>query len=636
MNPQLRHPRAPETARAIRAALERRATALAESHRLDPARVLEVLERTVRWQAGRLSPDAAVAADDEGPKLDFVPSFEEALEFLAPASALALFESADMDRLAEREAACLYLTRDAAPLYTTDELADLLAAFLEHLERNRDPLLRTGHPRTDFSRSWWLNWHLTKLYYTKLPTTIRMVRSRQTGDFERSYVWGEALEVDECLPESEGRAYEDAPIFENLDPADANRLEASRGKVFGAKVAILERLTTALRRRDAMDLWPRCLEVLTEMFLGAEVEFFLRIDRSYTGFDVLRGAVIDEEDDLIAGGLSDLLEVIGHCEKELVIGTMDRTKHRLLAISGALSVRSYYEAVGQPWRQELDAAIDEFVRLDAQEPPFWDGYRGRVNKALQHDFYDEVVIRTRVRRKVRAHFEPTVRTFADWQKAQLETVGTLTLLQLSQLTPQSPRTNTFRKDGDYWTLVYGQQEIRLRDRRGLAYIAQLLSQPERDVAAFDLQAAAGGRRVAAPRADSQWGRGQESLCVDGFGDAGEVLDAHAIAEFRRRMEELCEDLHEAEENFDSERAAAVRVQKNWIAEQLRSALGLGGRRRKSGDTAERIRKAVSKAIREAIAAIEREHPALGRHLNVSIRTGHLCCYEPAEPVTWET
>ena len=635
MNPRLRHARPPESTRAKLAALKRQAAILAESHGLDRARVLKVLERTVRRPAGRPSPHAAGVAEGDGSRLDFVPSLEEALGFLDPASALELFESEDTDQLAQREAAFRYITRDTTPLYTTNELAELLDAFIAHLERNRGPLLRTGHPRTDFSRSWWLNWHLTTLYYTKVPVGVRMVRN-QAGDFERSYVWGEGLDIGEGFPASGGRTHEDEPSFADLDPADADRLEANRGKVLAAKVASLEHLGTALRRRDANGLWPRCLRVLTEAFLGEEVEFFLRVDRAYTGFDLLSGTVIDEDADLRAGGLTDLLEVVGHCEKELVVGTMDRMKRRLLAVPEVLALRSYYGAVGQPWRQDLDAAIDEFLRLDAQERPFWDGFRGRVNEALEHDFDDEVVIRTRVKRKLRAKFEPQVATFANWQKAQLEATGTLPLLQLSQLTPQPQRTNTFRKDGDYWTLVYDQREIRLRDRRGLAYIAHLLIRPERDVAAFDLQAAAGGRRVAAPRADSRLGREQEGLRVDGFGDGGEVLDEQAIAQFRRRFAELGEELREAEENLDSERVAAARAEIDWIADQLQAGVGLGGRRRKSGAIAERIRKAVSKAIREAIAAIEREHPALGRHLDVSIRTGHLCRYEPAQQVAWET
>ena len=61
---------------------------------------------------------------------------------------------------------------------------------------------------------------------------------------------------------------------------------------------------------------------------------------------------------------------------------------------------------------------------------------------------------------------------------------------------------------------------------------------------------------------------------------------------------------------------------------------VGGRARVAGDPVERSRKAVSMRIGVAVKAIERVHPALGRHLWVSIRTGRQCVYEPENEVTW--
>jgi hypothetical protein len=37
---------------------------------------------------------------------------------------------------------------------------------------------------------------------------------------------------------------------------------------------------------------------------------------------------------------------------------------------------------------------------------------------------------------------------------------------------------------------------------------------------------------------------------------------------------------------------------------------------------------VTKAIRTAIRALERHHPALAAHLAASVHTGRLCCYAP--------
>ena len=118
------------------------------------------------------------------------------------------------------------------------------------------------------------------------------------------------------------------------------------------------------------------------------------------------------------GGLSHLLMVIGHCEKELTIGTMDRTKGRMPpAVLDDASFRSYFQAVGQPWHRELDEALDHFVELGSQEAAFWTEYRERVNEAIENEFYAEVVIRTKIKQKLVATFEPHVRTFAEWSRS---------------------------------------------------------------------------------------------------------------------------------------------------------------------------------------------------------------------------
>jgi hypothetical protein len=71
-----------------------------------------------------------------------------------------------------------------------------------------------------------------------------------------------------------------------------------------------------------------------------------------------------------------------------------------------------------------------------------------------------------------------------------------------------------------------------------------------------------------------------------------------------------------------------------LLEELSRAVGLGGRARRLGDDTERARKAVSARIRDAIARINRAHPALGRHLDQAVATGTRCAYAPAEPVRW--
>jgi hypothetical protein len=120
------------------------------------------------------------------------------------------------------------------------------------------------------------------------------------------------------------------------------------------------------------------------------------------------------------------------------------------------------------------------------------------------------------------------------------------------------------------------------------------------------------------------------------GDLGAALDARAKREYRQRISELQADIDEAEDHNDGERAAKHRVELDALLDQLRAAVGIGGRDRPQGSGSERARVNAARTIRRAIAAIATELPELGAHLQVSIRTGYRCSYapEPAAALAW--
>lgn len=100
------------------------------------------------------------------------------------------------------------------------------------------------------------------------------------------------------------------------------------------------------------------------------------------------------------------------------------------------------------------------------------------------------------------------------------------------------------------------------------------------------------------------------------------------------MEELRSVVDE-DDAGDDERRARARQELAFIEHGLAAAYGLSGTPRRLADPAERARKAVANRIRDAVSRIEANHPALGRHLRTSIRTGTFCCYEPERTVTWD-
>jgi class 3 adenylate cyclase len=183
----------------------------------------------------------------------------------------------------------------------------------------------------------------------------------------------------------------------------------------------------------------------------------------------------------------------------------------------------------------------------------------------------------------------------------------------------------FRQEGEYWTIVYEGSAFRLKDTKGLRYIAELLRSPERELHAFDLVALANDDGHPALPAS------RPALRPAELGDAGSVLDATAKSAYRKRLEDLRAELAEAESFNDAGRVARLTTEIEFLTRQLASAIGLGGRDRRVGAAAERARVNVTRAISDAIKRIREHSPALARYLEASIRTGTACAYRPPDP-----
>lgn len=197
---------------------------------------------------------------------------------------------------------------------------------------------------------------------------------------------------------------------------------------------------------------------------------------------------------------------------------------------------------------------------------------------------------------------------------------------------QTPRDHVFRRHGEYWTIAYDGETFRLRHAKGLAYIAQLLRHPGQELHAIDLINAAEDD----PDAPRRGHLGKTEPQQRSLGDAGEVLDAHAKADYKRRLTDLREELAEAQAVNDSGRVEHVQQEMDVLTQELARAVGLGGRERRVGSHAERARVNITRAIASALQRIAEHHPALGRHFTATIKTGTFCSYapDPRMPLEW--
>jgi hypothetical protein len=187
--------------------------------------------------------------------------------------------------------------------------------------------------------------------------------------------------------------------------------------------------------------------------------------------------------------------------------------------------------------------------------------------------------------------------------------------------PLEARSAAMQREGELWRFDYEGRVIHVRDSKGVRNLAVLLTSPDAELAAADVEALA-----------------------DGAGPAGQVaadsaltgLDGTAKAQYRQRLEDLREELEQAQAWSDPERAARAQEEIDMVASELSAAVGLGGRDRPLASGAERARLRVTRAIHTAIRRVAEQDEQLGYELGATVRTGSFCAYEPdpRRPVSW--
>jgi hypothetical protein len=203
-------------------------------------------------------------------------------------------------------------------------------------------------------------------------------------------------------------------------------------------------------------------------------------------------------------------------------------------------------------------------------------------------------------------------------QAVLELQAARTMLERIEVaTSATTETHVFRREGEYWSVVFEGRTVRVRDLKGMRYLSQLLTHPGREFHVLDLVAAETGQQTA-------------------LGDAGAMLDERAKTAYRRRLAEIEDDIEQARAVGDETREAQADAERDLLVRELARAVGLGGRDRRAASASERARSGVTRAIRQGIARIGEHEPQLGEHLNRAVRTGTSCVYVPDAdaPAAW--
>ena len=118
-------------------------------------------------------------------------------------------------------------------------------------------------------------------------------------------------------------------------------------------------------------------------------------------------------------------------------------------------------------------------------------------------------------------------------------------------------------------MVFEGHTVRVRDLKGMRYLARLLADPGREYHVLDLVAAEAGSGA---QVDSGQAAG---LPRSALGDAGEILDARAKDAYRRRLAEIDDDIEQARAIGDAERAAQADAERDFLVRELVARVRLG-------------------------------------------------------------
>jgi hypothetical protein len=207
-----------------------------------------------------------------------------------------------------------------------------------------------------------------------------------------------------------------------------------------------------------------------------------------------------------------------------------------------------------------------------------------------------------------------------------------------------PEQAIFRKEGEYWAIGYARKSFRLKDTKGLGYLAHLLRHPAAEFHVLDLVSGIAGQRNDDETNHSVQGlpRGDDDLekagiHITSLGDAGEMLDEQAKVAYRRRLSERREELEEAKKLGNVERAEHAEQEIDALTAELSRAVGLGGRNRRAASASERARQSIAKTIKSVLDRIAQSDGTLGDRLSRCIKTGTFCSYQPDPdlPIAWE-
>lgn len=373
----------------------------------------------------------------------------EALKYLPAEDALTFFEEENLGVLGWREAFICQARHGGVRWLTLDELADWTRHFIASQLEQREWLLEIGHPQEAYTDNI-IDHFAASLHYTMMPREYFSRKPRRKGyvcrQKERRCLYGEVIGIEE-----RAFLYEDAVPVVGISPDAGKILKAGRPRLLEFKLSILEELVRFLEHGSQEKLSEICLELITGAFTSDEIEIHFLVDDRYRNPD---GSMKP------GGGISDILYLIGYFEEEVVVGSHASNKAWVVENHDyPLPQRSYYEAVGKSYSEELNNDIDRLRILECKAFEDRIMYGSRIEGVLRDHF--KVPLDIVGKMCFADRIQGPVQAYAEFLQQHYEATGGVSPMVFKTEPAEKAVTLTRKEEGECKKYGYSNKTLRV-------------------------------------------------------------------------------------------------------------------------------------------------------------------------------
>ena len=184
------------------------------------------------------------------------------------------------------------------------------------------------------------------------------------------------------------------------------------------------------------------------------------------------------------------------------------------------------------------------------------------------------------------------------------------MMKRSEILANQSGRRSMRRTDEGWEFRGACETAKVASGKGFEYLARLVATPNVDIAADDL---AGTSVLSMPQ---------------------DLWDEVAMGALRKQATALRERIEEADATGDPVESESAQRELSDLVRSIRADTRPDGSSRAFGDTRERARTAVTKAISRAIRQLGEQAPALAAELQAAVHTGRVCSFEERGLTTW--